>query len=154
MHVAIRVIPTVLLLAGLLLPAYAGDSKPLSPEEKLFIHAAALMVVDPAKQDDLLARAEESARQAKPKWAARKDRLLRGLAAIETNPDLREKYRASLKRKLGNDKQANTKKVVQKIARDFEKEKVTEYHEKLNVKDVVIGSVPWPACIPFRCCDD
>jgi hypothetical protein len=144
-------------LVGLLFTsASAADEKGLTEQEKVFLHAAGLLVEDPGNDKDLVGRAKESIEKgADKKWAKSENLVLKALASIEEKPLLRERYRTSLKSLLGDEPEANTKKLIAQLETSYTKDKIQEYSnliEKAAVAKLERGSLPWPVCIPFDCC--
>jgi len=139
-------------MAVLFLRTEGGQSEPLKPQEKFYIHAAALLVVNPANRTRILALAKESAEDS-PKWTADDDRILQALESLQKKPELREKYRVTLKKRLGDDPKKNSKKLLVRIEKDYTAEKVEIYRESIKNAKLEKGALPWPLCIPFDCCE-
>jgi hypothetical protein len=133
----------------ILLSATAQDADALKPDEKLFIHAAALMVLTPDNSTGLAEKAMESAKSEKPKWKVDNDALLKALRSIEEKPELRKKYRAELKKVLEKTPKEATPKLVAQIERDFSPGQVAEYRKKVERGAVLCV---FPLCIIWDCC--
>lgn len=127
----------------------------LNSEEKFFIHATGLLVMDPKNEDGLDAKAKACAKGDGIKWAAKDDVVRSALVSIEKDPILRKNYVASLEKKLDGKPEENRQKLLKVIEKDYTPEKVEKYRvviEKAGNQNLAAGSLPWPLCIPLKCC--
>ncbi|HTU21651.1 MAG TPA: hypothetical protein VMG10_26680 [Gemmataceae bacterium] len=127
------------------------DPARLAPDEAVYIHAAALKIQEPSMgKDEFKTAAKKSTREENPRWKSSKDLLLKSLASLEDDPKLRKSYRASLKKRLGDNPRRNSEKLFAEISKNYSREKVAKYRAELKKsegKSLPATACPWPACL-------
>ena len=145
------------LLLTLVVLAAAAEPKPLDLQERLFIRAAASMVISPdgthawADAESLTDAAKRTG--LKKNWTESTDPIVKALVSIERKPELRQEYRKRLGDRLGERPNENGKKLLEEIKKNFAEDKLNEYREVIKAERFERGSLPFPLCIPFHNCE-
>jgi hypothetical protein len=139
-------------VAGMLVfvvaPVGAADDGELRSQERAYIQATAMFITNPSKMSDKWDM-ESLLKENDDKWKKSNDPVLRALASIEENPELREQYRRSLEKKT------SSKTILADIKSNYAADKLVRYRKVIansKRRKLPAGALPWPICIPFGCC--